>query len=148
MVDVLQSLRASLATAPPAKRFELLDAVAATCLLMARADGQVQAEELARIRATLSQLDDAREVSRIEARLNSVWKELAAQGVDAMLAEIVKQLPDTMARSLALQCAAGVAFADGHYDFEEEVLIGRIGAAFGLGEEETRRLVVMSADGS
>ena len=141
MHDPLDDLKRVLSETAPENRAQLLEAVAAASLIIARAAGEDSPAEIERISATLSNVTDGGDLERIEGRLQGHWRELNTDGLDALLADLAAQLPDPSQRRLALACAAAVAFADGYYDFEEEVLLARLATAFGISDDEVRKVV-------
>ena len=145
LAHTLDDLKRALAESSAAERPKLLEAIAATCLLMARADGEVSLPELDRISAALAQLADPVAADRVEQQLLGDWRELQVDGLDALLRDLAHRLSTAEHRRLALSCAAAVAFADGHFDREEEILLGRLASAFGLSQEDARKLVAPTA---
>jgi tellurite resistance protein len=132
----LDQLKRTLDATAAAERPQLVEAIAATCLLVARADGEGSAPEIDRIAAAVGQLADPIAAERIEQQLAGDWRELQVGGLEALLVDLARRLDNPAHRRLALACAAAVAYADGHFDFEEQVLLERLAAAFGVSCDE------------
>lgn len=145
MSEMMSELHRSVADLPVASRAQLLEAVAATCLLIARADGQVSVGEMQRIAGALAVVGEGPEAERVDRTLEGHWRELEERGLDSLLANLAGQLPDPHQRQLALAFAVFVACADGHADPAEERLLLRMAAAFSLPTDEVSRLLAQTA---
>lgn len=115
-------------------------AVAMACYMMAAADGFVSPDERARITKTLTALGTS-PAAEVEALIEQVATALAAQGHEAAMAEIARDLPERTQRRHALAYAAAVAWVDGVLDFEEEVLLYDFGSALAVPQADVRALI-------
>lgn len=112
--------------------------------LMAAVDGDVSAEEIAQLSASVdafAAIDDPKrriDTPKILARLNEV---LAEDGWNKRLAAVAARLSDRESRAFAFRLAAGVAFVDDHVAHAEAAALEAMAGAFSLSADESQEIL-------
>jgi len=111
--------------------------------LMMSADGHVTNDEREVLKGALRNLsDDALRSNHIEALLDEATKNVAAEGRDARLREVIGSLHEDPARAeVAFVLAAAIAFADDAIADEENELLNALADGLGIDEERANELL-------
>jgi tellurite resistance protein len=117
-------------------------AVAELSYLMAFADGVVSPEETAHVAATLHELSASLGgLAEVEALVLAWAREHRTLATGAVIRDVARTVTDPAHRRQLLAYAAGIAFADGVLDFEEELVLIALAEAFELPKEEAFALM-------
>src|SRR5580693_395331 len=111
--------------------------------LMMSADGKITNDEREVLRGALRNLsgDTVRSV-HIEAMLDEAAKNMAAEGRDARLREVIERLHEDPARAeVAFVLAAAIAFADNAIADEENEALSALAEGLGIDEERADDLL-------
>jgi tellurite resistance protein len=121
---------------------EVVRAVAELSYLMAFADGVVSPEETDHIAATLHELSACLGgISEVEALVLAWAREHRPLETGGVIRDVARTVTDPAHRRQLLAYAAGIAFADGVLDFEEELVLIALAEAFALPKEEAFALM-------
>jgi tellurite resistance protein len=120
-------------------------AICEAMYLMMSADGKVTAEERDVLKGALRNLsDDSVRSAHIDAMLDQAAAQMAEQGREARLRDVVTQLHDDPARAeVAFVLAAAIAFADNAIADEENDMLNLF--AEGLGIDDARANVLLDS---
>lgn len=135
---------ASVSTAQRSKADEFEASVEAM-FLMAAVDGDVSAEELAQLAASVdaftmleAQPGPTVDTSKLLVVLN---EKLEAEGWNKRLAAVAARLRDPEARAFAFRLAAGVAFVDDHVAHAEAAALEAMASALSISADESQEVL-------
>lgn len=111
--------------------------------LMMSADGKISNDEREVLRGALRNLSgDSIRSAHIESMLDTAGKNVADQGRDARMKEVVEQLHDDRTRSeVAFVLAAAIAFADNAIADEENETLNALAEGLGIDEGRANELL-------
>lgn len=121
---------------------EILWAITMAAFMMAAADGRLADEEIEALARAILDIADEPNASEddVQELLETDLQLYEKLGFDGCAREIEKRLPSKALRSVALQLAAAVAYADGHLAREEEAAYARLARVLGFTKEEAEAL--------
>lgn len=119
------------------------EATVEAMFLMAAVDGDLAAEELAQLAASIdafSSLHSERSVDSgpLIAAMND---KLEREGWNKRLASVAERLQEPEARAFAFRLAAGVAFVDDHVAHAEAAALEALASALHIGAEESQEIL-------
>lgn len=122
-----------------AREDELL-AIVEIMFLMAAVDGEVQAEEVGQLRASIEALTDIQEIPSLDLdeTLADLAKKLAAEGWKSRLEQATARVRTPDSKFFAFRLAVGVAFVDDFVAHAEAAAIDTLAHALGLDPEEAQ----------
>jgi tellurite resistance protein len=111
--------------------------------LMMSADGRISNDEREVLKGALRNLSgDSIRSAHIESMLDTAGKNVADEGRDARLAEVVSQLHEDPARAeVAFVLAAAIAFADNAIADEENETLNSLAEGLGIDEARANQLL-------
>ncbi len=113
-----------------------------SAFLMAAADGQFGNAEQDEFAEALQFLSGGKlSIDQIDAILDELIDTLRKDGWEARIAHVARSMPDPAARRNAYRVAAGISFADGTIQPEEERLFGLLGEAFEISGDEATEIL-------
>lgn len=130
------------ATVEEARRGELL-AIVEIMFLMAAVDGEVQAEEIAQLRASIEAISDLQAVPdlALDETLAELAEKLAADGWKSRVEQATRRVRTPDARSFAFRLAVGVAFVDDFVAHAEAAAIDTLASALELPDDEAQEIL-------
>ena len=128
---------------PERERIEELLAIVEVMFLMAAVDGEISADEVDELRASVNALADMQMVGgiRLDETMKDLSQKLADDGWNARLREASSRIRAPEARVFAFQLAAGVAFVDDFVAHAEAAAIDSLAQALELEKDESQALL-------
>jgi len=151
--DAFVMARDNPASVSPAQRNKAaeFEATVEAMFLMAAVDGDLSAEELAQVAASIdafASLDDStraldapKKSIDTPALLFSMNDKLGADGWNKRLAAVAARLTDQEARAFAFRLAAGVAFVDDHVAHSEAAALEAMASALSISADESQEIL-------
>ncbi len=134
--------RGPIEAAAQAQKDELL-AIVEIMFLMAAVDGEVQAEEIAQLRASIEAISDLQAVPdlALDETLAELAEKLAADGWKSRVEQATRRVRTPDARSFAFRLAVGVAFVDDFVAHAEAAAIDTLASALELPDDEAQEIL-------
>jgi len=130
-------------------RADEFEAILEAMFLMAAVDGEVAAEEIGQLAASVQAIVDT-SGGRLSLDLEPVLEELAAHlkrdGWKGRLDTLAARLPSDESRSFAFRLAAAVAFVDDNVVHAEAAAIDALAAALGIDGDDSQRILAEVQD--
>jgi len=120
------------------------EATVEAMFLMAAVDGDLSAEELAQLSASVdafASLDGASRTIDTAALLAVMNEKLGAEGWNQRLAAVAARLQDRESRAFAFRLAAGVAFVDDHVAHAEAAALEAMASALTISADESQEIL-------
>ncbi len=119
------------------------EATVEAMFLMAAVDGEVAADELEHLAASIQAISDMQAVEGLEFQptLIALSEKLAQDGWKARIDSVAERILTAEAKEFAFRLAAGVAFVDDHVAHAEAAAIDALAAAFELDAEASQAIL-------
>lgn len=131
------------------ERADEFEAILEAMFLMAAVDGEVAADEVGQLAASLQAIVDTtggKLQLDIGPTLDALAEHLRRDGWKARLDTLAERLRSEESRSFAFRLAAAVAFVDDNVVHAEAAAIDALAAALGIGGDESQRILAEVQD--